>query len=72
MNFIQSLINKIQGIFMKKEIKKIEEKKSEYVINESSDFHKRLKKEVKGNEKKRINTLVCKGDGTGIDNNVSY
>ncbi len=74
MNFFKSIISKIKKIFNKHEdIKMLEESK---VINNSyakDEFVKSLKVNInKAIKKKKVETLICDGDGLGINNKITY
>ena len=67
MNIIKNIINFIKKIFNKpEEIKKIEEAK----IDKKEEFIQNIKI-VPKEEKKKIETLVCEGDGLGIQKKIS-
>ena len=74
MNIIKKMILYIKNIFLKdKEVKKIEAPKQVVIRNKEKDFNESLKVNI--TEKKRKNeveTLICKGDGLGIQKKVSW
>ena len=70
MNIIQKIISFIKKRFMKQEeIKTLEEPKNTINI-EKNNFIKSLKIEKKS--KKEVETLICYGDGLGIQKKISY
>ena len=67
MNIIKKIINFIKKIFNKpEEVKKIEEAK----IDKKEEFIQDIKIAPK-EEKKKIQTLICEGDGLGIQKKIS-
>lgn len=77
MNIIKKLILFITNIFNKQNrIKVIEEPKTEIKVNNKSEFINSLKSDniIKGEEitAKKIETLVCPGDGLGIQRKIRY
>ena len=70
MNIIQKIISFIKKRFMKQEeIKTLEEPKKT-INKEKNNFIKSLKIEKKS--KKEVETLICYGDGLGIQKKISY
>lgn len=72
MNIIEKLILLIKNIFKKGEIKKIEAPKQTQKEDKKSEFIDSLK--IQTNiikKKKKIETLVCPGDGLGIQNKIT-
>ena len=70
MNIIQKIISFIKKRFMKQEeIKTLEEPKNT-INKEKNNFIKSLKIEKKS--KKEVETLICYGDGLGIQKKISY
>ena len=71
MNIIDKIFSLIQRIFNKKEIKMIEEAIPNNKDDKKARFIQSLKiKEFK--KKGRVETLVCFGDGLGIQKKISY
>ena len=72
MSFINKLIIIIKNIFNKKgEIKKLETHEEIYSQKEKAKFIKSLKINDT-EERKKVETLICEGDGLGIQKNISY
>lgn len=74
MNVIERIMSFIKKIFNKQEeIKKIEAPKRVTNIKEKEDFFSSIKVfrpiQIKNNE---IETLICIGDGLGIQKNMKY
>ncbi len=74
MNIFKRLINYIKSVFIKKEeVKKIDAPKQVENNQVRTEFMKSLKVVIKEKRnKKKIETLVCVGDGLGIKQNMSY
>lgn len=74
MNIIKEVILFIKNIFIKQdEIKKLEEPKIIVREDNKVSFMESLKvTNVDGRIKKRIETLVCEGDGLGIQKKITY
>ena len=72
MNFFKKIVNYIKNTFTKQEVKKLENLKQNQKISKRPDFVSSLKAESKEKEKKRIETLICEGDGLGIRKKISY
>lgn len=73
MNIIEKLIRYIKNLFNKQnEIKLLEEPKEKINANQKSDFINSLKfvDTSKILKKKKIETLVCPGDGLGIQGKI--
>lgn len=71
MNVIKKIFSLIQRIFNKEEIKMIEAPTQHYNHHEKSKFVQSLKI-VNAEKKKKVETLVCEGDGLGIQNKIVY
>ena len=74
MNFFRKIVNYIKNIFIKKErVRELEAPKQIQKSSERPNFINSLKVTVKEKkEKKKIETLICPGDGLGIQKNISY
>ena len=74
MKFIESIYLFFKNLFQKKEqIKMIEEGKETLRTNNRENFFNSLKIEKKLPQKgKIVETLVCVGDGLGIQNEIRY
>lgn len=74
MNFFRKIVNYIKNIFIKKEkVQVIEAPKQIQKSSERSDFINSLKVQIKEKkEKKKVETLICEGDGLGIQKKISY
>lgn len=76
MNLIKRLIFFIKSFFSKKEIKMIESISEKSFKDEKKYFIELLKKDSIKNkekkEKKEIKTLICEGDGLGIQGKITY
>ncbi len=74
MNIIRKAILFIKNIFIKQEkIKALEEPKQVIHQREKVDFIESLKVNVNEKKKKKqIETLICEGDGLGIQGKISY
>ena len=74
MNFVKNIIVFLKRIFNKENnIKMIEAPAVEVPKEETSDFKKQLK--VTKNEKQKsseVETLICFGDGLGIQTKINY
>lgn len=71
MKFIEKIILFIKKVFIKEnEIKKIEAPKITNEQNQKKNFISSLKFDT--TEKKKIETLICTGDGLGIQKKISY
>lgn len=71
MKFIEKIVLFIKKIFIKEnEIKKIEAPKITNDQNQKKNFIASLK--VDTTERKKIETLICKGDGLGIQKKITY
>ena len=73
MNFFKSIILKIKKIFNKHEdIKMLEESKIINNSNAKDEFIENLKVNInKVIKKKKVETLICPGDGLGINNKIT-
>ena len=74
MNIIKKMISYIKDVFLEnKEVKKIEAPKQVKIQNKEKDFNESLKVNIteKKNENE-IETLICNGDGLGIQNKISW
>ena len=71
MKIIEKIILFVKKIFIKEnEIKKIEAPKATNEQNQKKNFISYLKFDT--TEKKKIETLICTGDGLGIQKKISY
>lgn len=71
MNVIKKIFSLIQRAFNKEEIKMIEAPAQPYNDYEKTKFIQSLKI-ARNKKKKQAETLVCEGDGLGIQNKISY
>ena len=73
MNFFKNIISRIKKIFNKHEdIKMLEEPKVINNSNAKDEFIKSLKVNInKVIKKKKVETLICHGDGLGINNKIT-
>lgn len=73
MNFVKKIISIIKNVFIKKdEIKKLEEPKN-VVINKKDNFINSLKiSTTEEKEEQDVETLICYGDGLGINTKIDY
>lgn len=75
MNIIKKVVLFIKNIFIKKdEVKKLEEPKIIVKEDKKNNFIESLKAptNVPKIEKKKVETLICEGDGLGIQGKISY
>ncbi len=74
MNFFRKIANYIKNIFIKKEkVQVLEAPKQVQKSSEKPDFINSLKVTIKEKkEKKKVETLICEGDGLGIQKKISY
>ena len=74
MNIIEKIISFVKNIFYKQEeVKKLEEPKQHINQKTREDFIKSLRVITNGKRKKtEIETLICGGDGLGIQKKISY
>ena len=74
MNLLNKVYEFIKQIFNKKNnIKMIETPKAKIQIDEQINYRDSIKIDnTKKVKKKRIETLICDGDGLGIQNKISY
>lgn len=74
MNIIKKIILMIKNVFIKQDkIKKIEEPIFVEKENQKVDFVKNLKIDnINESNENKIETLICYGDGLGIQKKVSY
>lgn len=72
MDIFKNIILFFKSIFRKEEkVIKLEEKKENF-IPETSNFFESLKNSVVKPKKKTVETLVCEGDGLGIQKKLEY
>lgn len=72
MNFLKKLMSFIKNIFNKNNnVEQIEEAKENTNIKAKIDFEESLKI-VTNKKKKKVETLVCNGDGLGIQKNITF
>lgn len=69
MNLITKIFSLLQKIFHKEEIKMIEASTQNY---SSSDEKSKFIQSIKIKKNKKVETLVCEGDGLGIQKEISY
>ena len=73
MSFVKRVFFFIKKSFYKENVKMIESISGVITKNEKESFIKSLKKDnFKKIEKKKIETLICEGDGLGIQKKISY
>ena len=78
MNIIKKIISAIKNMFRKHDdVKEIVEPKINVTENKAENFIKTLKADTvheKENkkEKKKVETLICNGDGLGIQKKINY
>ena len=74
MNFIKKVISFIKELFNKENIPKMIEAPTENPKNdEKVNFINSLKVNIMQNQKRnKIETLICFGDGLGIQDKISY
>ena len=75
MSFFEKIISYIKNIFGKKEeVKQIDESKKNIIeTDKKKEFEELLKVDIKKKEKKnKIETMVCDGDGLGIQDNITF
>lgn len=76
MDFIKNIIQYFKKIFSKQETLQLLEAppKQEYIkIDQKQEFLKSLKVKIpKKKIKSKVETLICEGDGMGIQNKMSY
>lgn len=74
MNIIQKILLLIKNIFIKRgKVKRLEEPKNIVEQNKRTEFIESLKNNTSiKRKKKRVETLICEGDGLGIQNKISY
>ncbi len=68
MNYIKKIILFLQNLFHKNEIKAIDAPAQKSYNSKKEDFINSLKNK----KNKKIETLICEGDGLGIQKKVSY
>ena len=73
MNIFRKIINYIKNIFSKQEIKQLDapSKIEQEENSKKLDFINSLKVKIEERKQKRIETLVCEGDGLGIKKKLS-
>lgn len=73
MSFVKRVFFFIKKRFYKENVKMIESISGVITKNEKESFIKSLKKDnFKKIEKKKIETLICEGDGLGIQGKITY
>ena len=74
MNIIQKILLLIKNTFIKQgKVKRLEEPKNIVEKNKRTEFIESLKNNTSiKRKKKRVETLICEGDGSGIQNKISY
>lgn len=74
MNFIKKVISFFKNIFSKQEeVKKLVEPKTDIKQDKKENFVQTLKITIKEKKaKKKVETLVCNGDGLGIQEKITY
>lgn len=73
MNLIEKVLSFFESIFSRKEKVKMLEEPIEPVINEEkTKFIESLRVKETKKKKGKIETLVCPGDGLGIQTKISY
>lgn len=71
MEILNRIVSMLKKIFMKEEIKEIEESKNIIPIIEKESFVNKLKENVVDTKNKKVETLICFGDGLGIQTKIS-
>ncbi len=71
MNVIKKIFSLIQRIFNKEETKMIEATTQHHNNHKKSEFVESLKI-AKVRKKNKVETLVCDGDGLGIQKKITY
>lgn len=71
MEILNRVVSMLKKIFMKEEIKEIEESKNIIPIIEKESFVNKLKENVVDTKNKKVETLICFGDGLGIQTKIS-
>lgn len=73
MNTIKKIISSITNLFTKKEVSKLEQSQNINYHKEKTAFINSLKiSNTKKGSTPKIKTLICPGDGLGIQENISY
>ncbi len=74
MNFIRKIFLNIKNFFTKhNKVKSLEEHKIETKESTKNSFNESLKVDLtKKMNNKNIETLICKGNGLGIQKNITY
>ena len=74
MNIIQKILLLIKNTFIKQgKVKRLEEPKNIVEQNKRTEFIESLKNNTSiKRKKKRVETLICEGDGLGIQKKISY
>ena len=78
MRIINNLVSFLKQLFYKKDNIKLIEEPQNNDINEkiendkNDDFLNSLKGNVVKKNKKQVETLICEGDGLGIQKKISY
>jgi len=71
MEILNRIVSMLKKIFMKEEIKEIEESNNIIPIIEKESFVNKLKENVVDTKNKKVETLICFGDGLGIQTKIS-
>lgn len=73
MNFIKKLFEIIKNVFNKKSDKKMIQAPIEtQTSKEKLEFANSLKVDIPKPKKKEVETIICYGDGLGIQNKINY
>lgn len=73
MNFIKKLFEIIKNVFNKKSDKKMIQAPIEtQTSKEKLEFANSLKVDIPKPKKKEVETMICYGDGLGIQNKINY
>ena len=73
MNFIKKIILVKKNLFYKEKVKEIESTPKIYTKNKRKSFIKSLNVSNEKNIKnKKVKTLICEGDGLGIQREITY
>lgn len=74
MKFLDKILSFIKSIFNKsEEVKKLQVSSQNINTKKKVDFIEEYKKEIVTTKRKnRVETLVCEGDGLGIQSKISY
>lgn len=73
MSFIKKIFEIMKNVFNKKSVKKMIQEPIETQQNkEKLNFTNSLKVDIPKPKKKEVETMICYGDGLGIQNKINY